>query len=70
MNAFAAHPVVMAGLVPAIHELFLTTVFAWMPGTSPGMTEEGDYRSRLRTRKVGFGSSHERALADARLPAR
>jgi hypothetical protein len=27
---------VMAGLVPAIHELVLRT---WMPGTSPGMTK-------------------------------
>jgi hypothetical protein len=30
----------MAGLVPAIHVLFAEVAFAWMPGTSPGMTIE------------------------------
>jgi hypothetical protein len=29
---------VMAGLVPAIHALLIKT---WMPGTRPGMTNEG-----------------------------
>jgi hypothetical protein len=28
----------MAGLVPAIHVLPSDVVFAWMPGTRPGMT--------------------------------
>ena len=33
------HLVVMAGLVPAIHELLETACrFPWMPGTRPGMT--------------------------------
>ena len=33
------HSVVMAGLVPAIHELLRTACrFPWMPGTRPGMT--------------------------------
>jgi hypothetical protein len=31
--------VVMAGLVPAIHDLFEGKK-TWMPGTRPGMTEE------------------------------
>jgi hypothetical protein len=31
--------IVMAGLDPAIYELFLTgSRVSWMPGTSPGMT--------------------------------
>jgi hypothetical protein len=30
----------MAGLVPAIHA-FLDLSKTWMPGTRPGMTEEG-----------------------------
>jgi hypothetical protein len=29
---------VMAGLVPAIHDLF--SIKTWMPGTRPGMTTE------------------------------
>ena len=33
---------VMAGLVPAIHVLFLyDEQRTWMPGTNPGMTAEG-----------------------------
>jgi hypothetical protein len=28
----------MAGLVPAIHVVFLDAAKSWMPGTSPGMT--------------------------------
>jgi hypothetical protein len=32
----------MAGLVPAIHVFLCDGVFkTWMPGTKPGMTEEG-----------------------------
>jgi hypothetical protein len=37
----------MAGLVPAIHDFLLSGISvagasqAWMPGTSPGMTEIG-----------------------------
>ena len=30
--------VVMAGLVPAIHDLMLPKSKTWMPGTRPGMT--------------------------------
>src|SRR5262249_19674758 len=29
---------VMAGLVPAIHALFVCVLKTWMPGTRPGMT--------------------------------
>jgi hypothetical protein len=32
------HLSVMAGLVPAIHVLFVGSLKTWMPGTSPGMT--------------------------------
>ena len=31
---------VMAGLVPAIHVLFVVTLKTWTPGTSPGVTAE------------------------------
>jgi len=35
------YPSVMAGLVPAIHDLlFLRLKKTWMPGTKPGMTPE------------------------------
>jgi len=30
----------MAGLVPAIHVFLLAETNTWMPGTSPGMTNE------------------------------
>jgi hypothetical protein len=32
------HRFVMAGLVPAIHDLFSHLEKTWMPGTRPGMT--------------------------------
>jgi hypothetical protein len=32
--------IVMAGLDPAIHALFVQAK-TWMPGTRPGMTDEG-----------------------------
>jgi hypothetical protein len=40
MRSSSKHdPIVMAGLVPAIHVLLLGGLFkTWMPGTSPGMT--------------------------------
>jgi hypothetical protein len=34
-----SHPV-MAGLVPTIHELSAVAPKTWMPGSSPGMTQE------------------------------
>jgi hypothetical protein len=34
---------VMAGLVPAVHVLDAARRKTWMPGTSPGMTEDGSY---------------------------
>jgi hypothetical protein len=34
------HSVVMAGLVPAIHEWREGLGFSWIPGTRPGMTIE------------------------------
>jgi hypothetical protein len=45
----------MAGLVPAIHVLFLHTVQkTWMPGTSPGMTKK-DVNAMFTTfMRVGF----------------
>jgi hypothetical protein len=30
----------MAGLVPAIHVFFSSTIKTWMPRTSPGMTKQ------------------------------
>ena len=41
----ARHPnplLVMPGLVPGIHFHRFRCTAAWMPGTSPGMTEGGD----------------------------
>jgi hypothetical protein len=39
MRMAHAPTLVMAGLVPAIHDLFDASAFkTWMPGTRPGMT--------------------------------
>jgi hypothetical protein len=39
-NAQLTHFLVMAGLVPAIHVFLADTGKTWMPGTSPGMTND------------------------------
>jgi hypothetical protein len=40
------HSVVMAGLVPAIHELLRRACrFPWMPGTRPGHDGEADHET-------------------------
>jgi hypothetical protein len=46
--------IVMAGLVPAIHDLCAAKT--WMPGTSPGMTAESRcYISDLDARRIAEG---------------
>ena len=40
-------PVVMAGLVPAIHVFLSSDNCAWMPGTSSGMTQGGEVPENL-----------------------
>jgi hypothetical protein len=42
----------MAGLVPAIHVFPPRAVFAWMPGTRPGMTAMGVYQA-VGTKNAG-----------------
>jgi len=61
-------PSVMAGLVPAIHVLLRTRSKTWMPGTSPGMTEERDSRDNrslgLRVRRSSMTASKVQHLAN------
>jgi len=60
--AFALLPVVMAGLVPAIHVFEHSfehcKAKTWMPGTRPGMTSQLKRRTNTRTLEApnfGFG---------------
>jgi hypothetical protein len=43
----------MAGLVPAIHVFFSSTIKTWMPGTSPGMTKQLDVTKQKGPGKPG-----------------